>query len=251
MSVAVDLRGKVALVTGASSGLGAHFASLLALSGAEVILVARRAEKLEAVVAGIRSSGGNARPAPVDVADAASVRALWAAIGAVDILINNAGVARSKPLLEEDEADWDYVVDTNARGAFLIATSAAREMISEGRKGSIVNIASILGLRQAKQVASYAVSKAALLQMTKVMALELARFGIRVNSLCPGYIATDFNQDFLESAAGKRLLERIPQQRFGSMDDLNGPLLLLASDASRFMTGSELVVDGGHVVSSL
>ena len=251
MTFSADLHGKMAVVTGASGGLGEHFAKLLARSGAEVILAARRVDKLESIVGEIRSLGGTARAVSLDVAHAESVKSLWAGVGGVDILVNNAGVTRSKPLLDEDEDDWDHVVGINARGAFLVATGAAREMVAAGRRGSIINIASILGLRQAKQVASYAISKAGLLQMTKVMALELARFGIRVNSLCPGYVSTELNQEFLEGAAGKALLQRIPQRRVGSLQDLDGPLLLLASDASLFMTGAELVIDGGHVMASL
>ena len=251
MSFSADLGGKTALVTGASSGLGAHFSEMLAAAGAHVVLAARRLPAVEDVAERIAAAGGSAAAVPLDVADSASIDAIWSQVGAVDILVNNAGTVSSGPIVEQGEADWDRVVGTNARGAYLVARGAAREMIAAGRRGSIVNIASILGLRQAAQVASYAISKAAVVQMTKVMALEWARHGIRVNALCPGYIATPLNQEFFESEPGKALVRRIPQRRLGRLEDLKGPMLLLASDASEYITGAEIVVDGGHLVSTL
>lgn len=246
-----NLLGKRALVTGASSGFGAHFARLLARSGAEVIAAARRVPALETLVAKIQAAGGRARAIGLDVSDPSSIAALWDSVGGVDILVNNAGVTLAKPLLEQDTADWDHVVGINLKGAFLMANAAARQMKAAGIQGSIVNIASILGLRQAGQVATYAISKAGLVQMTKVMALELARDRIRVNALCPGYFATDLNREFWETEAGLALIRRVPQRRLGQLEDLDGPMLLLASDASCFMTGSVIEVDGGHLVSSL
>lgn len=244
----VDLSGRRALITGASSGFGAHFARVLVRSGAQVVLAARRVSALEALVAEL---GDQAQASELDVRNPASIDALWDRVGAVDILVNNAGVTLTRPLLDQDESDWNDIVDTNLKGAFLVARGAARQMKAAGLGGSIINIASILGLRQAGQVSTYAISKAGLVQMTKVMALELARYDIRVNALCPGYIDTPLNRDFWETEAGKALIRRIPQRRIGNLEDLDGPLLLLASDASRFMTGAEIAVDGGHLVSSL
>lgn len=244
----VNLSGRRALITGASSGFGAHFARVLVRSGAQVVLAARRVSALEALVAEL---GDQAQASELDVRNPASIDALWDRVGAVDILVNNAGVTLTRPLLDQDESDWNDIVDTNLKGAFLVARGAARQMKAAGLGGSIINIASILGLRQAGQVSTYAISKAGLVQMTKVMALELARYDIRVNALCPGYIDTPLNRDFWETEAGKALIRRIPQRRIGNLEDLDGPLLLLASDASRFMTGAEIAVDGGHLVSSL
>lgn len=250
-----SLAGRVALVTGASSGLGRHFAQTLAQAGASVAVAARRIDKLADVVAGIRALGCEAWALPLDVTDAASVKAAFDALAAqgvtADIVVNNAGVAVSRPLLEQTEADWDGVVDTNLKGAWLVAQEAARRLVAAERPGCIVNIASITGERVAGGVAPYCASKAGLIQLTRAMALELARSRIRVNALAPGYIVTELNQAFLASSPGERLRLRIPQQRFGRLDDLDGPLLLLASEAGAFITGSVLAVDGGHLVSSL
>jgi NAD(P)-dependent dehydrogenase (short-subunit alcohol dehydrogenase family) len=245
-----SLAGRRALVTGASSGLGAHFAQVLARAGAEVVLAARRRDALDRVCATIADAGGTAEAIALDVNDAASVAALEPALGEVDILVNNAGVVVDGAALDQSEADWDLVIDTNLKGMFRVAQAAARAMKAHSG-GSIVNIASILGLRQAGAVLPYAVSKAGVVQMTKLAALEWARHGIRVNALAPGYLDTDLNRDFWETDAGRALIRRIPQRRLGRLEDLDGPLLLLASDASRFMTGTVLTVDGGHLVSSL
>lgn len=248
------LDGRIVLVTGASSGLGAHFAALLAQAGASVALAARRTDKLQPFVDGIARTGGRARALAMDVTDAASVaRGLdeLASWGSPDVVVNNAGVTVTKPLLEQTEADYDAVIDTNLKGCWLVATEAARRMVAAGRGGCIVNVASILGERVAGGVAPYAVSKAGVIQATKAMALELARHRIRVNALLPGYVATDLNREFLASDAGKRLEQRIPSRRFGTLTDLDGPLLLLASDASSYMTGAVIPVDGGHLVSTL
>ncbi len=244
------LRGKRVLVTGASSGLGEHFALVLATRGADVVLAARRRDALEAVADRARSHGGRVVTVALDVTDCASVAALSEAAGPIDILINNAGVVRESAALEHSIQDWDAVLDTNLKGLFFVAQTIATGMRERGG-GAIVNIASILGLRQAGGVASYAVSKAGVIQLTKTLALEWARHGIRVNALAPGYIDTDLNRDFWASPAGLALIKRIPQRRLGQLADLDGPLLLLASDQSRYMTGAVLAVDGGHLVSSL
>jgi len=246
-----ELSGRTALVTGASSGLGAHFARVLARAGAHVLLAARRATALDAVVMGIRAAGGSASSISLDVTDVDSVKALEGALTDCTIVVNNAGVVRSGAALEQTEADWDAVIDTNLKGMFLVAQAAARAMRAAERGGSIINIASILGFRQAGGVLPYAVSKAGVIQMTKTLALELARFGIRVNAIAPGYLDTELNKEFLRSDAGKALMSRIPQRRLGRLEELDGPLLLLASAASSYMTGSVIVVDGGHLVGTL
>jgi len=251
----IDLHGRTALVTGASSGLGRHFATVLAGAGAHVALAARRLESLEDVVAEITAAGGQATAVPLDVTDAASVRdgvrEAASALGGLDILVNNAGTTVSKAALDHTEDDWDRVIDTNLKGAFLVAQEAARVMKDGAKGGSIVNIASILGLRVAGHVAAYAASKAALVQLTQALALEWARFGIRVNALAPGYMETDLNRDFLATDAGQALIKRVPQRRLGRLADLDGPLLLLCSDASAYMTGAIVPVDGGHLVNTL
>ncbi len=251
VSFTADLGGKTALVTGASSGLGAHFARLLARSGAKLIVAARRLERLEALVAEIERTGGSARAIALDVTDPAVITGAIAFAGAIDILVNNAGISIAKPVLDQTLEDWTSVVDTNLRGAFLVATEVARGMRERGHGGAIVNIASIGGIRQVGHVTPYAISKAGVIQMTKQLALELARFDIRVNAIAPGYFETDLNRDFLASDAGETIRRRIPQRRFGRLEELDGPLLLLCSDASRFMTGSVIAVDGGHLTSSL
>ena len=250
-----DVRGKVALVTGASSGLGENFARVLAAAGATVVVAARRTERLAALVADIERAGGKAVAVAMDVSDAASVTAGIAAVvksaGVPDIVVNNAGIAQAKPSLELTEDDWRGVMDTNLDGAWRVAQGAARAMIAAGKGGSIINIASVLGLRVASQLLAYATAKAALVQMTQALALEWARYGIRVNAIAPGYIETDMNRDVLRSEAGQALIKRVPQRRIGEPGHLDGALLLLASDASSYMTGAVVVVDGGHLVSSL
>jgi len=248
--LSVSLLGKRALVTGASSGLGAHFAQLLASQGADLVLVARRVEALENVAAKVRSHGHFVETIALDVNDIASRDQLADAAGPVDILINNAGVVREGAALTHTENDWDTVLDTNLKAMFFVAQALAPGMRERGH-GCIVNVASILGLRQAGGVVSYAVSKAGVIQLTKSLALEWARYGIRVNAIAPGYIETELNQEFWVADAGKALIKRIPQRRLGQLSDLDGPMLLLVSDASRYMTGAVLAVDGGHLVSSL
>ena len=250
-----DVRGKVALVTGASSGLGEHFARTLASRGATVIASARRTERLEALVAEIARAGGKAFAVRLDVADPASVQAAMSAAvghaGAPDIVVNNAGIAQAKPSIDLTEADWRQVMDTNLDGAWRVAQASARAMIAAKKPGSIVNIASILGYRVATSLLAYTAAKAALIQATQALALEWARYGIRVNAIAPGYIETDINRGFFQTEAGQAMVKRVPQRRIGKTADLDGALLLLASDASAYMTGSTVVVDGGHLVSSL
>lgn len=249
------LKGKRALVTGASSGLGNHFAKLLASAGASVAVAARREDKLQALVSDIRAAGRQAEAFALDVSDPASVRQAFTRMvqsgGAPDVVINNAGVTVGKAALEQTPEDYDQVLDTNLKGCWLVATEGARHMVAAGKGGSIVNVASILGERVAKGVAPYAISKAGVIQATKALALELARHQIRVNALLPGYVVTDLNRDFLQSGPGEKLRMRIPSQRFNEMHDLDGPLLLLASEASAAMSGATVAIDGGHLTSSL
>ena len=247
------LDGKVALVTGASGGLGRHFAQVLAAAGATVVLAARRVDKLADAAAAL---GPRAHAVALDVADAASVTDAFAAAeaaagGPVTVVVNNAGIADTGAALDVTPEDWDRVLDTNLTGAFLVAQAAARRLRATGSPGSIVNIASIAGLRPAGAVAAYCASKAGLVHLTRALALEWARHGIRVNALCPGYIETDINTDFFATDAGQALVKRIPQRRLGKPEELDAPLLLLASDASPYLTGAVLAVDGGHLVSSL
>lgn len=249
-----DLSGHTALVTGASSGLGRHFAHVLARAGAKVAIGARRMDRLVTLAEEIRASGGEALLVELDVTDEASVDQAVGqsadALGGLDILVNNAGIVIAKPVLELTLDDWDATIATNLRGAFLVARAAARRMADQGG-GSIVNIASIAGFRTGGHISAYAASKAGLIHLTRNLAVELARSNVRVNALAPGYIETELNQEFFATKPGEDLVRRIPQRRLGRPEDLDGPLLLLASDASRYMTGAVLVVDGGHSVNPL
>lgn len=250
-----SMQGKLALVTGASSGLGEHFAKVLAQAGATVVLAARSADRLAPVMQAIQASGGTAFAVEMDVSKAGSVKQAIDSIcslhGMPDVLVNNAGTSVAKPVLEQTEDDWNQVLDTNLKGCWLVATELARAMVSAQKPGAIVNIASILGERVGGAVGPYAVSKAGLVQATKALALELARYNIRVNAILPGYVATNLNRDFLASGLGEKLRMRIPSRQFCSLEDLTGPLLLLASDAGAGMTGACVAVDRGHLVSAL
>lgn len=250
-----DLTGRLALVTGAGTGLGAHFARVLAGAGARVVLAARRADRLAETASSIEAQGGEAHCLAVDVTDSASVGELFercaAAIGIPGIVVNNAGISRDALLHELAEADWDAVVDTNLKGVHLVAAEAARRLAAVGHSGSIINVASVLGFGVGKMLGPYMAAKAGVIHLTRAQALEWARYGIRANALAPGYFLTDMNRDFFDTPAGAAMVKRIPQRRIGEFADLTGPLLLLASDASRYMTGSTLVVDGGHLLQQL
>ncbi|WP_088348014.1 MULTISPECIES: glucose 1-dehydrogenase [Rhodomicrobium] len=249
-----DLTGKSILVTGASSGLGRHFAVSLAKAGAAIVGAARREDALAALVAEIGAAGGKAYALKMDVTDMGSVRdGVAEAVrltGGLDGLVNNAGVNARGPLLEQTEANWDKVMNANLKGVFAVGTEVARAMVARGKGGSIVNIASLLSFRQTQNTTPYAVSKAGVVQLTQQMALELAEYGIRVNAVAPGYFETDLNRAFLASEAGIRLTNRIPMGRTGNYDELTGPMLLLLSDAGSYITGSTISVDGGHRVNS-
>jgi NAD(P)-dependent dehydrogenase (short-subunit alcohol dehydrogenase family) len=251
------LDGKHVVITGASSGFGSHFAGVLADAGARVALGARRVDRIEARVAEIRARGGEAVGLPLDVRSAERIKhflgAAEEAFGPIDVVINNAGVesgAKTYAMIDED--DWDYVMDTNLKGAWLMSKFYTERVVANGQAGgNIVNISSITDRRTIKGQFPYAVSKGALTRMTEVMALEAARYKIRVNALAPGYILTDVSRLLLESDEAPTFVKGIPMRRFGEFEDLNGPILLLASDASSYMTGSVVVVDGGHVCASL
>ncbi|MEO0466266.1 MAG: glucose 1-dehydrogenase [Pseudomonadota bacterium] len=249
--ISADLSGKTALVTGASSGFGEHFAKVLAASGAHVVVAARRAERLSNLVEAIEAASGSAQAVPLDVSDDGAVTSAFESLPTFDIVVNNAGVAGDSRSIDTpaDEFRWTYGV--NVHGAFFVAQAAARAMIAAGNGGSIINIASITSFRPAAGSAAYASSKAAILHLTKVLALDWARHRIRVNAIAPGYFDTNINSEFLASDYGQAMKKRVPQRRWGEMDDLSGPLLLLASGASAYMTGACLEVDGGHLCSGL
>ena len=250
-----DLDGRIALVTGASSGIGRHFARTLAAHGASVAIAARRVERLEALAGEIREAGGAAYPVRMDVTDARSVEdgfdSMQEAFGVPDVLVNNSGVARPASTLDVTGDDWAAVVGTNLEGAWRVAQGTARRMVEAGRPGTIVNVLSILAFGVAGGLGTYAASKAGLLQLTRTMAMELARHRVRVNAIAPGYVLTEMNRGFFASEAGAAMTKRIPQRRIADPSELDGALLLLASDASSYMTGSTIVVDGGHLASGL
>ena len=248
-----DLTGRVALVTGASSGLGVRFAEVLAENGAAVALVARRRERLDALAGRIGKAGGRALAVVADVTDrAAMLRAFDAAeqaFGTVDILVNDAGVAHSDRAVELAEAEWRRILGTNLDAVFFWSQEAARRLLAAGKAGAIVNISSVLGLGVSKGTVAYAASKAGVIQLTKTLGLELAFKGIRVNAIAPGWIVTELNRDYLESEKGRAIAREVPVGRFGEPRDLDGALLLLVSDAGRFIAGTTLVVDGGQMVA--
>jgi len=241
-----NVSGRVALVTGASSGMGAHFARQLALHGASVVLAARRLDKLNTLVKDISAKGGEAIAVSLDVTDSNSVKSAFdtaeSRFGVVDILSNNAGVADSKMALDTDRASWDFVINTNLNGVWTVAMEAGQRL---------VNTASVLGLRVAISQSSYATSKAAVIQLTKSLALEWGRKNIRVNALCPGYFVTEINQEFINSDKGQAYIAGTPARRTGKLQELTAPFLLLASDAGSFVNGTTLTVDGAHSIGNL
>jgi len=243
-----DMTGKVALVTGGGTGLGRQFALTLAGAGASVILAARRSEPLQATADEVRAAGSEAYCIAIDVADPASVRSAFeaiAGIGTLDVVVNNAGAAGGGSLLDTTDETWDRLMGVNVKGAWLVARAAVQQMMARGQGGSIVNVASVLGMAAQKGTANYPVSKAALLHLTRAMAVEWARYGVRVNALAPGYFGTDMSDGFLRSERGKAMVQRMPIRRLGNPAELGGALLLLASDASTYMTGAVISIDGG------
>src|ERR1700712_1825980 len=253
MSDLLDVRKEIILITGASQGLGRQFARVLSRNGAAVALAARQTAKLKNLEQEISGKGGRAAAVQMDVTDIASIGkaidAAEAALGPISVLINNAGIAVEKLAVDQTEADWDSVLDANLKGAYFAATEMARRMIARKQEGNIVNIASVLGLGVMKFLSPYTVSKAGIIQATKSLALELAGSRIRVNALAPGYIYTEMNHEFWSTPAGEKLTKRIPQRRIGAESDLDGALPLLASRASRYMTGSVVTVDGGFLLT--
>jgi NAD(P)-dependent dehydrogenase (short-subunit alcohol dehydrogenase family) len=246
-----SLAGRTALVTGASSGLGRHFAKVLAAAGASVAIAARRVDRLDQLAGEISAAGGKAAAVAMDVTDPASVRAAFdaaqEALGPIGILVNNAGVPSHSWFLQTTEQEWRDVLAVNLDGVFRVGQEAARRMAASGQGGSIINITSILGFAVLKTLAPYSASKAAVISLTRSMALELARDRIRVNAIAPGYFATEINADFWQTDAGRKMIRSIPFGRLGRMEELDGPLLLLASDAGSFMSGTTITVDGGHL----
>src|SRR5258708_11471041 len=250
-----DITGQVVLVTGASSGIGRHFAEVLAAAGARVAAAARRADRLSELARDIESRGGTCLPLACDVTKQNSIREAIAnaedRLGPLSVLVNNAGVVVSKPLFDHTEADWDHVVDTNLKGAWLAAREFAHHLVERKRPGRIINIASVLGFRTIGQVRAYCAAKAGVIHLTHVLAMELARHRILVNALAPGYVETDFNREFFKTEAGQRLISRIPMKRIAQSEDLDGALLFLASPASAYVTGAVISVDGGHGVAAI
>ena len=249
-----DMTGKLALITGGGTGLGRQFAHTLAGAGASIILAARRAEPLQATADEVRAAGGEAHCIAIDVSDPASVRAAFdaiAGIGILDVVVNNAGTAGGGSLLDATDETWDRLMDVNVKGAWHVARSAVQQMIARGRGGSIVNVASALGVAAQKGTANYPVAKAALLHLTRTMAVEWARYGVRVNALAPGYFRTDMSDGFLTSERGRAMVQRMPIRRLGDPAELGGALLLLASDASTYITGAVISIDGGLSIPTI
>lgn len=260
MAYQLDLSGRIALVTGASGGLGAQFARTLARSGAAVVLASRRVERLKELRAQIQGEGGEAHVVALDVTDTDSIRAAVAhaetEMGSIDILVNNSGVSTTQRLLDVREEDFDFIFDTNVRGAFFVAQEVGRRMVARAKGaapgsftgGRIINIASMAGLRVLPQIGVYCMSKAAVIQMTRAMALEWGRFGINVNAICPGYIDTEINHHHWATEGGQKLIEMLPRKRVGQPQDLDALLVMLASDQSHFVNGAVIAADDGFGV---
>ncbi|NMM80737.1 short-chain dehydrogenase [Acidovorax sp. SRB_14] len=260
MAYSIDLSGRVAFVTGASSGLGAQFARTLAAAGAGVVLASRRLEKLKDLRARIEAEGGDAHVVELDVTDPDSIKAAVAhaetEMGSIDILVNNSGVSTTQRLQDVTPEDCDFIFDTNVKGAFFVAQEVGKRMIARSRGaapggftgGRIINIASMAGLKVLPQIGVYCMSKAAVVQMTKAMALEWGRFGINVNALCPGYIDTEINHHHWETEPGQKLVAMLPRKRVGQPQDLDALIVLLASDQSHFVNGAVIAADDGFAV---
>ncbi len=260
MAYQLDLSGRIALVTGASGGLGAQFARTLARSGAAVVLASRRVERLKELRAQIQGEGGEAHVVALDVTDTDSIRAAVAhaetEMGSIDILVNNSGVSTTQRLLDVREEDFDFIFDTNVRGAFFVAQEVGRRMVARAKGaapgsftgGRIINIASMAGLRVLPQIGVYCMSKAAVIQMTRAMALEWGRFGINVNAICPGYIDTEINHHHWATEGGQKLIQMLPRKRVGQPQDLDALLVMLASDQSHFVNGAVIAADDGFGV---
>ena len=260
MAYQIDLSGRVAFVTGASGGLGAQFARALAGAGAGVVLASRRTEKLKALRAEIEAAGGNAHVVALDVTDRASIQAAVAhaetEMGSIDILINNSGVSTTQRIQEVTEEDYDFIFDTNVRGAFFVAQEVGKRMLARARGaapgtftgGRIINIASMAGLKVLPQIGVYCMSKAAVIQMTKAFAVEWGKFGINVNAICPGYIDTEINHHHWETEQGQKLIQMLPRKRVGQPQDLDALLLMLSSDQSHFVNGAVIAADDGFAV---
>ena len=260
MGFSIDLSGRVALVTGASSGLGAQFAQTLAGAGAAVVLASRRVDKLKELRARIEGEGGDAHVLELDVTDNDSIRAAVAhaetEVGSIDILVNNSGVSTTQRIQDVGEDDFDYIFGTNVRGAFFVAQEVGKRMLARSRGaapgsftgGRIINIASMAGLKVLPKIGVYCMSKAAVIQMTKAMALEWGRHGINVNAICPGYIDTELNRHHWQTEGGKKLIGMLPRQRVGTPADLDAVLMMLASDESHFVNGAIISADDGFAV---
>jgi NAD(P)-dependent dehydrogenase (short-subunit alcohol dehydrogenase family) len=254
VGIEANFEGKIALVTGASSGLGARFAKVLAEAGAQVVLASRRVERLKELRAEIEAGGGAAHVVSLDVTDYASIKSAIAhaetEAGPIDILVNNSGVSTTQRLVDVTPEDYAFVMDTNQRGAFFVAQETAKRMITRakgdsGKQHRIINIASVAGLRVLPQIGIYCMSKAAVVHMTKSMAVEWGRYGINVNAICPGYISTEINEVHFETEQGKNLIDMLPRKRLGKPEDLDGLILLLASEESRFINGAIVTADDG------
>ena len=260
MAYSIDLSGRVALVTGASSGLGAQFARTLARAGAGVVLASRRLEKLKELRARIEGEGGDAHVVELDVTDLDSIKAAVAhaetEMGSIDILVNNSGVSTTQRIQDVTPEDYDFIFNTNVKGAFFVAQEVGKRMLARSRGaapgsftgGRIINIASMAGLKVLPQIGAYCMSKAAVVQMTRAMALEWGRFGINVNALCPGYIDTEINHSHWQTEQGQKLISMLPRKRVGQPQDLDALIVMLASDQSHFVNGAVIAADDGFAV---